>query len=81
MSIFNYAYTVPFPKDSKITWDQAFEAMRIKARAPGKFVAAIAQCDVLEETPTSLKRKVVLKSGAEMVEDVLFYKPSLVSPT
>ena len=78
MSVYHYAYTASFPKDSKITWDQAFEALRVKARAPGKFVAAIAQCDVLEETPTTLKRKVALKNGAEMVEDVVFYKPTLV---
>lgn len=78
MSVFNFAYTVPFPKDSKITWAQAFEGLRFKARDPLRFVPLIAACEVYEETPTYIKRKVSLKTGTEMVEDVSLHEPSLV---
>ncbi|EUC64825.1 kinase domain protein [Rhizoctonia solani AG-3 Rhs1AP] len=76
MSIFSYAYSVPFPKDSKITWSQAFEALRYKARAPMAFVPAIASAEVLEENPTYIKRKTGMKSGVEMIEDINLYAPS-----
>ncbi|CAE6436398.1 unnamed protein product [Rhizoctonia solani] len=77
-AFFNYAYTIPFPKDSKISWTQAFEALRHKARAPMDFVP-IASCEVLEENPKYIKRRVVLKNGAEMTEDIDLYAPSLVT--
>ncbi|CAE6473100.1 unnamed protein product [Rhizoctonia solani] len=77
--VFNYAYTVPFPKDSKISWAQAFEAMRHKARAPMAFVPIIASCEVLEENSKYIKRKVVMKNGAEMTEDIDLYAPTLVT--
>ena len=79
MSTFSFAYTVPFPKDSKITQEQAFEGLRIKARSPMRFVPMITECEVLEETPTTLKRKATTKSGASTVEDIDLYAPSLVS--
>jgi hypothetical protein len=78
-SFFNYAYTAPFPKDSKISSEQAFEALRHKAREPMSFVPVIASCNVLEENPKYIKRKVALKTGLEMTEDVDLYAPSLVS--
>ncbi|CAE6365231.1 unnamed protein product [Rhizoctonia solani] len=79
MSFFNYAYTVPFPKDSKISWAQAFEALRHKARDATPFVSAVASCEVLEETPKYIKRKVALKTGLEMIEEIDLYAPSLVT--
>ncbi|CEL52603.1 hypothetical protein RSOLAG1IB_05808 [Rhizoctonia solani AG-1 IB] len=78
-SFFNYAYTAPFPKDSKISSEQAFEALRHKAREPMSFVPVIASCNVLEENPKYIKRKVALKTGLEMTEDVDLYAPSLVT--
>ncbi|CAE6475733.1 unnamed protein product [Rhizoctonia solani] len=78
-AFFNYAYTVPFPKDSKISWAQAFEALRHKAREPMAFVPAIASCNVLEENDKYIKRQVALKSGLEMTEDIDLYAPSLVT--
>ncbi|KAH7334707.1 hypothetical protein B0J17DRAFT_630697 [Rhizoctonia solani] len=78
-AFFTYAYTVPFPKDSKISWDQAFEALRHKARAPMPFVPMIASCEVLEERPNYIKRKVALKNGSQMTEDIDLYAPSLVT--
>ncbi|CAE6530037.1 unnamed protein product [Rhizoctonia solani] len=78
-AFFNYAYTAPFPKDSKISWDQAFEALRHKARAPMPFVPLIASCEVLEEKPNYIKRKVTLKGGAQMTEDIDLYAPSLAT--
>ncbi|KAF8608235.1 DUF1857-domain-containing protein [Ceratobasidium sp. AG-I] len=79
MSFFNFAYTMPFPKDSKITQEQAFEGLRLKARSPMRFLPMIIDCDVLDETPTTMKRKATMKSGASMVEDIDFYTPSLVT--
>ncbi|KAH7341796.1 hypothetical protein B0J17DRAFT_714965 [Rhizoctonia solani] len=78
-SIFSYAYTVPFPKDSKITSAQAFEALRYKARAPMAFVPAITSAEVLEENPNYIKRKAGLKNGDEMTEDIDLYAPSLAT--
>ncbi|CAE6418148.1 hypothetical protein ACGC1H_005110 [Rhizoctonia solani] len=78
-TIFNYAYTVPFPKGSKISWAQAFEALRHKARAPMPFIPVIASCEVLEENAKYIKRRVALKSGVEMTEDIDLYAPSLVT--
>ncbi|KAF8708218.1 hypothetical protein RHS03_03481, partial [Rhizoctonia solani] len=77
-SVFSYTYTVSFPKDSKISLAQAFEALRYKARAPMAFVA-IASCEVLEENPKYIKRKVAMKNGMEMTEDIDLYAPSLVT--
>ncbi|CAE6371992.1 unnamed protein product [Rhizoctonia solani] len=77
-SFFSYAYTVPFPKDSKISRAQAFEALRHKARAPMDFVP-ITSCEVLEENPKYIKRKVALKNGQTMTEDIDLYAPSLVT--
>ncbi|KAJ1306012.1 hypothetical protein OPQ81_010727 [Rhizoctonia solani] len=79
MSVFNYAYTVPFPRDSKISQAQAFKALRHKVVEPMPFVPVIASCDVLEESPTYIKRKVALKTGLEMTEDVDLYAPSIVT--
>jgi hypothetical protein len=74
---FNYAYTVPFPSDVNISWDQAFEGLRQKARAPMDFVP-VASCEVLEESSKYIKRKVVLNNGDRMTEDIDLYAPSLV---
>ncbi|QRV84140.1 hypothetical protein RhiJN_12156 [Ceratobasidium sp. AG-Ba] len=79
MSTYNSAYTAPFPSDTKITIDQAFEALRIKCREPMKFVPAIVACDVLEETSTFIKRKATTRDGKEMLEDMDLYKPALVT--
>ncbi|KAG9124630.1 hypothetical protein FRC07_010856 [Ceratobasidium sp. 392] len=79
MAVYNFAYTVPFPKDSKITKEQAFEALRIKSRAPMKFVPVIVACDVLEETSTFIKRQATMKDGKVMVEDIDLYAPALVA--
>ncbi|CAE6412377.1 unnamed protein product [Rhizoctonia solani] len=78
-AFFSYAYTVPFPKDSKISSAQAFEALRHKAREPMAFVPVIASCEVLEENTTYIKRHVALKTGVEMIEDIDLYAPSLVT--
>ncbi|CAE7187064.1 unnamed protein product [Rhizoctonia solani] len=78
-AFFNYAYTVPFPKDSEISWAQAFEALRHKAREPMAFVPAIASCNVLEENEKYIKRHVALNNGLEMTEDIDLYAPSLVT--
>ncbi|KDN47909.1 hypothetical protein RSAG8_03329, partial [Rhizoctonia solani AG-8 WAC10335] len=78
-AFFNYAYTVSFPKDSKISWAQAFEALRHKARAPMPFIPVIASCEVLEENAEHIKRHVALKDGSEMTEDIDLYAPSLVT--
>ncbi|CAE6335315.1 hypothetical protein BN14_10160 [Rhizoctonia solani AG-1 IB] len=75
---FNYAYTVPFPSDVNISWDQAFEGLRQKARAPMDFVP-VASCEVLEESSKYIKRKVVLNNGDRMTEDIDLYAPSLVT--
>ncbi|KAG9082464.1 hypothetical protein FRC07_014195 [Ceratobasidium sp. 392] len=79
MAVYNFAYTVPFPKDTKITKEQAFEALRIKSRAPMKFVPVIVACDVLEETSTFIKRQATTKDGKVMVEDIDLYAPALVT--
>ncbi|KAF8607468.1 hypothetical protein BDV93DRAFT_542366 [Ceratobasidium sp. AG-I] len=81
MSHTSVAYTVPFPKDSKITQEQAFEGLRLKARSPLRFIPMFAKCEVLEETSTTLKRKATLKSGASTTESIAFYPPSLVTFT
>lgn len=78
MTFYNFAYTLPFPKDSKITKEQAFEGLRLKARSPMRFLPMIAECEVLDETPTTMKRKATMKSGASMVEDIDLYAPALV---
>lgn len=78
MAALNFAYTVPFPKDTKITQEQAFEALRIKCREPMKFVPMIVACEVLDETPTTMRRKATMKTGQVMIEDMVLYKPSLV---
>lgn len=78
MSTFNFAFTAPFPKGATITPAQAFEALRIKAREPARFIPAIEACEVLEETPTYLKRKATIKGKGEIVEDVYLYAPALV---
>ncbi|CAE6470924.1 unnamed protein product [Rhizoctonia solani] len=78
-AFFSYAYSAPFPKDSKLSWDQAFEALRHKARAPMPFVPVIASCEVLEDKPNYIKRKVALKNGSQMTEDIDLYAPSLVT--
>ncbi|KAG9094968.1 hypothetical protein FRC06_010294 [Ceratobasidium sp. 370] len=67
------------PEDSKITREQVFEALRAKARAPVKFIPAFASCEVFEETPTFIKRKVITKSGKTMLEDIDLYAPSWVT--
>ncbi|KAG8699527.1 hypothetical protein FRC09_006570 [Ceratobasidium sp. 395] len=79
MAVYNFAYTAPFPKDTKITKEQAFEALRIKSREPMKFVPAIVACEVLEETPTFIKRKATTKDSRVMVEDIDLYQPTLVT--
>ncbi|KAF8608232.1 hypothetical protein BDV93DRAFT_603086 [Ceratobasidium sp. AG-I] len=79
MSTMNFAYTVPFPKVTKITKEQAFEALRAKARDPLKFVPLFVACEVLEETPTYIKRKATTTTGEVLTEDIDLYKPSLVS--
>ncbi|KAG8695353.1 hypothetical protein FRC11_001542 [Ceratobasidium sp. 423] len=79
MSIFNYSYTIAFPKDTKITMAQAFEALRIKCREPMKFVPVIVGCEVLEETPTYFKRKITLNTGIDVIEEGDIYAPSLVT--
>ncbi|KAG8696656.1 hypothetical protein FRC08_007013 [Ceratobasidium sp. 394] len=79
MSVYNYAYTVEFPKDSKITREQAFEALRAKARAPMRFIPVFVSSEVLEETPTFIKRKTVSNMGATMTEDIDLYAPALVT--
>ncbi|KAF8608234.1 hypothetical protein BDV93DRAFT_603088 [Ceratobasidium sp. AG-I] len=78
MTYFSFAYTVPFPKESKITQEQAFEGLRLKARAPTRFIPMITGCEVLDETPNTLKRKVTTKSGASTIENIEYYGPSLV---
>jgi hypothetical protein len=75
---YNFAYTVAFPSDTKITKEQAFEALRIKCREPMRFVPVIVACEVLEETPTFIKRKATTKDGKVMIEDMDLYPPSLV---
>ncbi|CAE6526711.1 unnamed protein product [Rhizoctonia solani] len=77
VSIFSYAYTIPFPKDSKITLSQAFEALRHKCRAPMAFVPAITSSEVLEDSPTFIKRKVGMRSGVEMTDEIDLYAPTL----
>ncbi|GAB1527988.1 kinase domain protein [Rhizoctonia solani] len=77
--IFSYAYTTPFPKGSKITWAEAFEALRYKAAAPMSFVPAIAAAEVLEQNAEYIKRKTTMKTGVQMLEDIHLYAPSLVT--
>ncbi|CAE6434153.1 hypothetical protein BN14_09538 [Rhizoctonia solani AG-1 IB] len=77
--IFNYAYTTAFPKDSKITWAQAFEGLRYKAAAPMTFVPAIAAAEVLEQNSGYIKRDTTLKTGDKFLEDIHLYAPSLVT--
>ncbi|KAF8668029.1 hypothetical protein RHS04_09166 [Rhizoctonia solani] len=77
--IFEYAYTVPFPKDSKLTWAQAFEAMRYKAAAPMSFVPSIAAAEILEQSSEFIKRNTTMKTGAQVVEEIHLYAPSLVT--
>ncbi|KAG9100970.1 hypothetical protein FRC06_003485 [Ceratobasidium sp. 370] len=79
MTLCNFAYTAPFPTDSKITKEQAFEALRIKCREPMKFIPVIVACEVLEETPTFMKRKATTSDGKVMVEDMDLYAPTLVT--
>ncbi|QRW25264.1 hypothetical protein RhiXN_07213 [Rhizoctonia solani] len=55
--------------------DEAFEALRHKARDATPFVSAVASCEVLEETPKYIKRKVALKTGLEMIEEIDLYAP------
>ncbi|KAG8791016.1 hypothetical protein FRC12_010360 [Ceratobasidium sp. 428] len=75
---FNLAYTESFPEGTKITKEQIFEALRHKARDPSKFVPAIVGCEVLEETPTSIKSIVTAKNGTIIQEEVTFYPPCMV---
>ncbi|QRV80915.1 kinase domain protein [Ceratobasidium sp. AG-Ba] len=77
MSGFNFAYTVPFPKDSKLTMKQVFEALRVKCREPTKFVGAFSACEVLEETPTYIKRRVTTTAGRVEVEEIDLYAPTM----
>ncbi|KAG8742318.1 hypothetical protein FRC10_001677 [Ceratobasidium sp. 414] len=79
MSFHNFVYTAPFPKDTKITKAQVFEALRAKARDPAKFVPAIIGCEVLEETPTFIKRTITTRDGATIVGDTDLYAPSFVT--
>ncbi|KAF8706762.1 protein kinase superfamily, partial [Rhizoctonia solani] len=61
------------------TLPNAFEALRHKAREPMAFVPVIASCEVLEENSKYIKRKVALKTGLEMTEDIDLYAPSLIT--
>ncbi|CAE6472054.1 unnamed protein product [Rhizoctonia solani] len=79
MSTFNYSYTIGFPKNTKITMTQAFEALRIKCREPMKFVPVIVGCEVIEESPTYIKRSITLNTGEGVIEEVYLYTPSLVT--
>ncbi|QRV81027.1 hypothetical protein RhiJN_09042 [Ceratobasidium sp. AG-Ba] len=76
---FNYAYSVPFPKDCKIATEQAFEALRAKSRDPRRFISGFSSAQVLEETPRYIKRKEALaRNGLVQVEDLDLYPPTLV---
>ncbi|KAG8723997.1 hypothetical protein FRC09_000805 [Ceratobasidium sp. 395] len=75
---FNLAYTESFPEGTKITKEQIFEALRHKARNPSKFVPAIVGCEVLEETPTSIKSIVTAKNGTVIHEVITMYPPSFM---
>ncbi|KAG8742317.1 hypothetical protein FRC10_001676 [Ceratobasidium sp. 414] len=79
MAFYNFAYTAPFPVDTKITQEQAFEALRVKCREPMKFVPVIVGCEVLEETPIFIKRKATMSDGKVMAEDIDLYAPTLVT--
>ncbi|EUC62372.1 kinase domain protein [Rhizoctonia solani AG-3 Rhs1AP] len=43
------------------------------------FVPVIVSCEVLEENTKYIKRRVALKNGAEMTEDIDLYAPSLAT--
>ncbi|KAG9095648.1 hypothetical protein FS749_010036 [Ceratobasidium sp. UAMH 11750] len=79
MSFYNFVYTAPFPKDTKITKAQVFEALRVKTRDPVKFIPAIVGSEVLEETPTSIKRTMTTRDGATITGDIDLYAPSFVT--
>ncbi|KAF8608233.1 hypothetical protein BDV93DRAFT_603087 [Ceratobasidium sp. AG-I] len=79
MTTVNFAYTVPFPKDSKITQEQAFNGLRIKARNPTKFVPIMVSSEVLEEKPEGVKIKVTMKHGDVLVQNVSFHAPAVVT--
>ncbi|GAB1523447.1 mitogen activated protein kinase 2 [Rhizoctonia solani] len=70
---------VPSPVVDDPSADLAFEALRHKAREPMAFVPVIASCEVLEENSKYIKRKVALKTGLEMTEDIDLYAPSLIT--
>ncbi|KAG9124631.1 hypothetical protein FRC07_010857 [Ceratobasidium sp. 392] len=79
MAFHNFVYTAPFPKDTKITKEQVFEALRHKARDPVKFVPVIVASEVLEETPTFIKRRMTTRDGNTIIEDIDLYHPSFVT--
>ncbi|KAG8765051.1 hypothetical protein FRC12_007716 [Ceratobasidium sp. 428] len=79
MEFYNFGYTAPFPKDTKITKEQAFEALRHKARDPVKFVPVIVGCELLEETPTFIKRTMTTRDGNTIEEYIDMYAPCFIS--
>jgi hypothetical protein len=80
--------TIPInPPSSTPTLSLAefWEVMHLKCRKPELFVAPIASSTVLEETPTFMKRRIVLKDGmgppgGKAVEELQIRAPWKVRP-
>ncbi|GJE89537.1 DUF1857 domain-containing protein [Phanerochaete sordida] len=66
MARIHTAFTAPInPADAplKVTRAQVWEALKIKARAPTRFVPVIEHCEVVEEHAGGLTRVVQFKPG------------------
>lgn len=66
MVVLQQSQTVPInPSGSAtiLTLAQVWEVMQLKCRKPELFVAPMSACEVLEETPTFMKRLVTFKEG------------------
>lgn len=78
MPTLTQSQTIPINPSSstpQLTLSEIWEVLLLKCRKPQLFVAAFSSCTVLDETPTSMKRRAVFKEGmgppgGEVVEDL-----------
>ncbi|OSX63063.1 hypothetical protein POSPLADRAFT_1046397 [Postia placenta MAD-698-R-SB12] len=67
----------PEGESIRLTKDQLYQGLLVKAREPSRFVSAISTCKVLRENTTGLLREVQFKGHpAPVHEDVTYYPPA-----
>ncbi|KAH9916473.1 uncharacterized protein B0H18DRAFT_853051, partial [Fomitopsis serialis] len=59
----------------RLTKEQVYEGLKVKARDPIRFVTVIDRCDVLNEHATGLLREVQFKNKPEPVREKIEYFP------